>query len=507
LIDKSGLVWRCLECGRCAEDSRAKNNLKRHVETHMRDICLPCTVCAHTSSSTNGLLQHIAKKHTQPKAPKPESPVTSSDPSGPVASANSGCQPGGLLAGASMETAGINMLAAAASNSYVLASQFPHQQEAAAMNYSMGEVKHLLGSPYGPGYQGAEYGMYRYQALAQAQAQALPIAASRSIAHAGPHGMAGGIPREGRTINMAEGLARVKAEVVTNLDSVTLEVKGQTRVAVASKEEASKAATASEKEVAARAEVLMERRGEEWVCRECGKAGALWHVRRHVEVHMVDLAFPCKECGKVSRSSHGLYQHMAKQHPEARKVAFLLAKHKCSICGKPSKTSKGLSNHRWKYHRPGLQQEEPKGGATGGQEGEQQGDREEHGVREEQDVREEHGERQQHGVREHDLREHDLREHHDMREQHDSIVHPRAHPQGSQIDPRGLQYDPPNPRYDPQRLQHDPRGSRHDQPRVQHEPPRPLAKVQHEAPAGQHGLYHPRGLLQHPALGHQVWGQ
>ena len=67
LIDKTGPVWRCLECGRCGEDSRAKANLRRHVETHIEGICLPCNLCGHTSKSSNGLKQHIAKKHTQPK--------------------------------------------------------------------------------------------------------------------------------------------------------------------------------------------------------------------------------------------------------------------------------------------------------------------------------------------------------------------------------------------------------------------------------------------------------
>ena len=54
----------------------------------------------------------------------------------------------------------------------------------------------------------------------------------------------------------------------------------------------------------------------------------------------------------MSKSSHGLYQHKAKQHPWLRAIQQENAKYKCNICGKASKTSKGLSNHKWKYHRP-----------------------------------------------------------------------------------------------------------------------------------------------------------
>ena len=56
---------------------------------------------------------------------------------------------------------------------------------------------------------------------------------------------------------------------------------------------------------------------------------------------------------QVSKSSHGLYQHKAKQHPWLRQMEQENAKYKCNICGKASKTSKGLSNHKWKYHKPG----------------------------------------------------------------------------------------------------------------------------------------------------------
>ena len=101
---------------------------------------------------------------------------------------------------------------------------------------------------------------------------------------------------------------------------------------------------------------LIEKRGELLTCLPCGKTMPLekkWAIRRHAEVHLEGMSFPCDTCGKVSKSSHGLYQHKAKQHPWLRQIQQDNAKYKCNICGKASKTSKGLSNHKWKYHRPG----------------------------------------------------------------------------------------------------------------------------------------------------------
>merc|ERR1712156_1279892 len=64
---------------------------------------------------------------------------------------------------------------------------------------------------------------------------------------------------------------------------------------------------------------LIERRGDLLTCTPCGKTMPLekkWAIRRHAEVHLEGMSFPCDTCGKLS------------------------------------KTSKGLSNHKWKYHRP-----------------------------------------------------------------------------------------------------------------------------------------------------------
>ena len=103
-----------------------------------------------------------------------------------------------------------------------------------------------------------------------------------------------------------------------------------------------------------KAEALMARIGDTLYCGDCGKSmpkEKKWQMRRHVEIHLSGMVFSCELCGKQSKSTHGLYQHKMKRHPELKLIAEMDAEFKCNICGKGSKTSKGLSNHKWKYHR------------------------------------------------------------------------------------------------------------------------------------------------------------
>ena len=65
LMEKIGDIWRCVVCGKVAEDSKARGNLKRHVETHIEGVTHHCDICGHTSTSSGGLYQHKAKKHSE----------------------------------------------------------------------------------------------------------------------------------------------------------------------------------------------------------------------------------------------------------------------------------------------------------------------------------------------------------------------------------------------------------------------------------------------------------
>ena len=66
-------------------------------------------------------------------------------------------------------------------------------------------------------------------------------------------------------------------------------------------------------------ETMMERiNGGEynWKFTVCGKMtkGSQTQMKRHVEVHLEGLSYPCTQCGKVSRSSNCLNRHMTVYH-------------------------------------------------------------------------------------------------------------------------------------------------------------------------------------------------
>lgn len=54
-----------------------------------------------------------------------------------------------------------------------------------------------------------------------------------------------------------------------------------------------------------------------WTCTICGKTtnhNNKGHLRDHVGVHVKDLAFPCKNCGDIFRSTSGLRKHFYRLH-------------------------------------------------------------------------------------------------------------------------------------------------------------------------------------------------
>jgi hypothetical protein len=63
---------------------------------------------------------------------------------------------------------------------------------------------------------------------------------------------------------------------------------------------------------------MIEKHGDLWVCKRCGKTAqkAIGRatLQRHVEVHIEGLAYTCDVCGKSSGSKNGLSQHKYKHH-------------------------------------------------------------------------------------------------------------------------------------------------------------------------------------------------
>lgn len=62
LIEKNGEVWRCVVCGKSAEESKARDRLKNHVQIHM-ELTHACDVCGKTCNTKSALGQHMYKQH------------------------------------------------------------------------------------------------------------------------------------------------------------------------------------------------------------------------------------------------------------------------------------------------------------------------------------------------------------------------------------------------------------------------------------------------------------
>ena len=62
LIDKDGDLWSCKVCGKSAQESKARDRLKNHVQIHM-DLTHACDLCGKTCSTKGALGQHMYKQH------------------------------------------------------------------------------------------------------------------------------------------------------------------------------------------------------------------------------------------------------------------------------------------------------------------------------------------------------------------------------------------------------------------------------------------------------------
>ena len=62
-------------------------------------------------------------------------------------------------------------------------------------------------------------------------------------------------------------------------------------------------------------DLLVMRVGDTWVCKTCGKsAKTSGDIRKHAEVHVEGLSFPCQICGNTYRSRNALKNHKFRKH-------------------------------------------------------------------------------------------------------------------------------------------------------------------------------------------------
>ena len=62
--------------------------------------------------------------------------------------------------------------------------------------------------------------------------------------------------------------------------------------------------------------------GKEWICKTCGKRSVSKHnMRKHAEIHIDGLSFPCQYCDlsyktRMSRDQHKKLKHSTSKHAQ-----------------------------------------------------------------------------------------------------------------------------------------------------------------------------------------------
>jgi DNA-directed RNA polymerase subunit RPC12/RpoP len=309
LTEKIAEVWKCIQCGKLAEDSKAKWRLRRHVETHMMDVTHACSVCGHTSTTSSALSKHVAKKHPEMKVfVRTTKPKSAKKPKAADA-----------FMGPRVETT--------------------NEEAEEKVDSLMEQVSRTVWKCSLCGKK-ADGSKEKWRLRRHIETHLVGVTHYCSVCE--------------HSSSTTSALNKHVTKKHPELKLYIRSMKNQSPTRRTSSGPSVPRVETSIEEADEKAEALIARIGETLYCGECGKAmpkEKKWQMRRHVEVHLEGMSFPCDICGKHSKSTHGLYQHKSKQHPELKIINDLTAAYKCNVCGKGSKTSKGLSNHKWKYHR------------------------------------------------------------------------------------------------------------------------------------------------------------
>ena len=64
-VDDGEYKWRCTVCGKTTKGQTAiaRQDMRRHIETHMEGLSYPCNRCDQVSRSSNAFRLHVAKYH------------------------------------------------------------------------------------------------------------------------------------------------------------------------------------------------------------------------------------------------------------------------------------------------------------------------------------------------------------------------------------------------------------------------------------------------------------
>ena len=66
-VDDGENSWRCTVCQKETRGNRAaRDNMKRHIETHIEGLSYPCNLCGKISRSSSALNMHVFRHHKKP---------------------------------------------------------------------------------------------------------------------------------------------------------------------------------------------------------------------------------------------------------------------------------------------------------------------------------------------------------------------------------------------------------------------------------------------------------
>ena len=382
MIEKDGNVWRCIECDKVAESPKHHWNLKGHVETHLAGVVHNCTLCGHPSRTSKGLIQHKYKKH------KVEMQIMGTrDWEFKCKFCHQGSRSkGGLLQhisknhpNSNTKTEGKYKCGVCGKGSKTSKGRLSHKykyhrgegNESKVMNISATESE----EEHDEVKVKEENGVDEQERFKEDNTREKTIEKVTTFVE--EHTAVDDISVQVKKIEDEVKMLKLRANRFSltsesDLDTSSeplsektpsernsnLEPRNKNVQNYPSTVEPWNTNTPSGTSSMGLAELqekvmsLCRKDGDIWTCTACGKEAE--NIRRHnlfqhVEMHIEGIALACDECGKVSRSSKGLYQHKAKNH--ARRD--IVSKYNCGACGKGSKTRKGLESHTYKYHKSG----------------------------------------------------------------------------------------------------------------------------------------------------------
>jgi len=421
LIEKVGDVWRCIECNRVAESSIARSKLKLHVQVHMDGVSFACKFCDHKANtakslsnhkykqhrelmrseevqkdfecqvcgqksiSKKGLEGHMYKRHRDVSLKKDSSEEVIKDFECQVCGMRS-ISKHGLEGHMYKKHKGVSMKRNNEEKNFeckVCGRRSISQKGLEGHMYKNhkglakkeGKFKCKRCGKGSKTRKGREQHKWKYhrgqnenqtmvkndERVAIAEEENLPLDDEKQTE----------TDEENLTLDNDEPIEQNETNVTLDEeDYIQQDIDEDTEVlnedleGLDSSMDANESIAATNEEWREKVESLIEKDGDLWHCKVCGKLAedskARWTLKTHVETHL-DLQHPCKFCDKTCSTTKILSNHMYKRHRDLMATLPQDSKDfECAICGVGATSEKALEQHKYKRHREIKAEVQPK---------------------------------------------------------------------------------------------------------------------------------------------------